>query len=91
MPPSLFTANDTSAKSAYIESAKSFYTKGVCASNTYVKGTFAKNAFSAISACIKGVFVKTACNNGICTKVIYPKNVSAVKHLKRTCNLFKSW
>ena len=54
LPPSLFAAKSTDAKSAYIESVESFCTKGIYTSNTCARCTCAGNTFSTVGACIKG-------------------------------------
>lgn len=82
LPSSLFATKGGNTKSAYIKSAKSFYTASAYVSNIFTRGTCAGNVFSAISAYIKDVSPdgtgtedagrESACTEGTCT----------IKHLR---------
>lgn len=61
---SSFTAKGIDVKSACIKSVKILYIKGVYASNTCTRYTYAGNTFSTINACIKSVDREKTCTRG---------------------------
>lgn len=80
MPPSLFAAKSANVEKACMESAKSSYTRGTYASNTYIRDTCIGNVFSAISACIKGAGPNNTSTEGAGRKNAYIRSICTIKY-----------
>lgn len=80
MPPSLFATKNADAKSTYIGSAKSFSTRDAYINNICARGTYAENAFSAVSVCINSTSPDSTCIEGANRKNACAGSACTVKH-----------